>query len=54
MAILGVIGIHISATTLRYNPYPTTYNITFILNQICRFSVPAFIFISGMGYYHIL
>ncbi len=49
MAILGVIGIHISATTLRYNPYPTTYNITFILNQICRFSVPAFIFISGMG-----
>lgn len=49
MAILAVIGIHISATTLRYNPYPSTYNITFILNQICRFSVPAFIFISGMG-----
>lgn len=49
ISILAVIGIHVSAAVLGANPPPLTYNITFVFNQICRFSVPAFIFISGMG-----
>ncbi|MCI1715721.1 acyltransferase [Clostridium sp.] len=49
VAILAVIGIHVSGAVLGSNPSPLGYNITFVFNQICRFSVPAFIFISGMG-----
>ncbi|MBP2032472.1 surface polysaccharide O-acyltransferase-like enzyme [Clostridium algifaecis] len=49
MSIIAVICIHVSATVLGYKPYSSTYNFTYALNQISRFSVPAFIFISGMG-----
>ncbi|MFL0194616.1 acyltransferase [Clostridium sp. WILCCON 0269] len=50
VAIVAVIILHVSATALyQCKPYSTTYNITFLLNQLSRFSVPAFIIISGMG-----
>lgn len=50
LAILAVIAIHVSAMVLyRSTPYSKVYNITLILNQLSRFSVPAFILISGIG-----
>ena len=49
-SIVAVIVLHVSATVLyRCRPYSTTYDITFFLNQLSRFSVPAFIVVSGMG-----
>ncbi|MEY8000365.1 acyltransferase [Clostridium sp. Mt-5] len=49
-SILAVIALHVSATVLyRCTPYSATYNASFILNQLSRFCVPAFIVISGMG-----
>ncbi|CAB1251587.1 Putative poly-beta-1,6-N-acetyl-D-glucosamine export protein [Clostridiaceae bacterium BL-3] len=50
VSIIAVITLHASATVLyRCMPYSTTYNISFIINQLSRFCVPAFIVISGMG-----
>lgn len=49
VATIAVICIHVSATVIGYKPYSSTYNLTYALNQISRFSVPAFILISGMG-----
>jgi surface polysaccharide O-acyltransferase-like enzyme len=49
-SIIAVISLHVSATVLyRCRPYSATYNVSFILNQLSRFCVPAFIVISGMG-----
>lgn len=50
VSIVAVIVLHVSAIVLyRCTPYSTTYDITFFLNQLARFSVPAFIVVSGMG-----
>lgn len=49
-AIVAVIVLHVSATILyRSTPYSTVYDVNFVLNQLSRFCVPAFIIISGMG-----
>lgn len=50
VSIVAVIILHVSAVVLYIcKPYSTTYNLTFLLNQFSRFSVPAFIVVSGMG-----
>jgi surface polysaccharide O-acyltransferase-like enzyme len=50
LSIIAVISLHVSATVLyRCRPYSSTYNTSFIVNQLSRFCVPAFIVISGMG-----
>ena len=50
VSIVAVIVLHVSAIVLyRCTPYSTTYDITFFFNQLSRFSVPAFIAVSGMG-----
>ena len=50
VSIVAVIVLHVSAIVLyRCTPYSTTYDITFFFNQLSRFSVPAFIAVSGMN-----
>lgn len=50
LATISVILIHISATILyRTNVNSNTYKGFLIINQLSRFSVPAFIILSGMG-----
>ncbi|KZL93735.1 acyltransferase [Clostridium magnum] len=50
LAIVAVVVIHVSATILyRSDINSYIYKISIIINQLSRFSVPAFIFISGMG-----
>lgn len=50
VAIIAVVFIHVSATMLyRSDVNSSIYKIVIIINQFSRFSVPAFILISGMG-----
>lgn len=50
VAIIAVVFIHVSATLLyRSDVDSSIYKIAIITNQLSRFSVPAFILISGMG-----
>jgi surface polysaccharide O-acyltransferase-like enzyme len=50
LATIAVILIHVSATILyRVNANSNTYRGFFIINQLSRFSVPAFIMLSGIG-----
>lgn len=50
MAIIAVVLIHVSATILyRSNVDTHIYNASMFVNQLARFSVPAFILISGIG-----
>lgn len=49
-AIIAVVLIHVSAIVISgSNPNSRTYDLSMIINQASRFSVPAFILISGMG-----
>ena len=50
VAIIAVVFIHVSATLLyRSDVNSSIYKIAIVTNQLSRFSVPAFILISGMG-----
>ena len=50
VAIIAVVFIHVSATLIyRSDINSSIYKIAIIINQLSRFSVPAFILISGMG-----
>ncbi|WML35789.1 acyltransferase [Clostridium sp. OS1-26] len=49
-AIIAVVLIHVSAIVMTGNNISSrTYNASMVINQIARFSVPAFILISGIG-----
>lgn len=49
-AIIAVVLIHVSSIVISgSNPNSRTYSLSMIINQVSRFSVPAFILISGMG-----
>ncbi|MTK11052.1 MAG: acyltransferase, partial [Clostridiaceae bacterium] len=49
-AIIAVVLIHVSGIMMTGNNISSrTYNASMIINQIARFSVPAFILISGIG-----
>ncbi|KIS25368.1 MULTISPECIES: acyltransferase [Clostridium] len=50
LSTIAVILIHITGTILyNSNNKSLTYNFSLVLNQLTRFSVPAFIFLSGFG-----
>jgi Uncharacterized protein conserved in bacteria len=50
VAIIAVVVIHVSATPIYGSDVNSSiYKIAIIINQLSRFSVPAFILISGMG-----
>ncbi len=50
LSTIAVILIHVTGTILyNSNNKSLTYNFSLILNQLSRFSVPAFIFLSGFG-----
>ncbi|WP_125153602.1 acyltransferase [Clostridium rectalis] len=50
IAVIGVVVIHGSAYALRESVNGgTAYNISIILNQLSRFSVPLFVLMSGVG-----
>lgn len=50
VAIIAVVFIHVSATQIyRSDINSSIYKLAVIINQLSRFSVPAFILISGMG-----
>ncbi len=50
LSTIAVILIHVTGTILyNSNNKSLTYNFSLVLNQLTRFSVPAFIFLSGFG-----
>ncbi|NFE81275.1 acyltransferase family protein, partial [Clostridium sporogenes] len=50
LSTLAVIMIHVSASAINNSQFDTNiYKFSLILNQLSRFSVPVFIFLSGMG-----
>lgn len=50
LSTIAVILIHVTGTILyNSNSKSLTYNSSLVLNQLTRFSVPAFIFLSGFG-----
>ncbi|NFD52911.1 acyltransferase [Clostridium botulinum] len=50
LSTIAVILIHVTGTILyNSNNKSLTYNSSLVLNQLTRFSVPAFIFLSGFG-----
>ncbi len=50
LSTLAVIMIHVSASAINNSQFDTNiYKFSLMLNQLSRFSVPVFIFLSGMG-----
>ncbi|KRE51002.1 acyltransferase [Paenibacillus sp. Soil724D2] len=53
IAVIAVIAIHVTSITLtKMSPDEFTYIASVILNQLSRFCVPAFLFVSGVLAFH--